>query len=243
MRQAHLRTLATRGIEVVRPLRIWGLEVYEAIDERGDNLLILSGGVIGPSWAGIGFVLEEFQIKHHHLSLGKTYILSPDTAELRSLLKQLHGLAKTSAQKEIFVPDVGFLVSDLAKKFDARVLIAPAIILACTLAVWHFQSGREVPEVEAIEPIGSISCALDLPEAEFQAWFKDQFENADKKVNELVIQSDLAIVNLQFVQSLGSTQLVNAEVQCQDGRAQKLQFRTDSQRGGDLVELGQRLDS
>jgi len=242
MRQAHLRTLATKGIEVVRPLRIPGLEVYEAIDENGTRVLIFSGGVFGPSWVAAGFALEQSGFKHTLLGLGKNYFLSQDTAELRQLLNQVRQLSRISASQEIFIPDVGFLISDLPRKFDARTLIAPAVILSITVLVWLFQLSRPVAEMEIVEPAVAISCALDLTDAEYRDWFKDQYRNADIQGSELAIQTDLGLVAIEIEQALGSTQLVSARIQCQDGRSQSFEFRTDSQSGGDLIELGERLD-
>jgi hypothetical protein len=242
MRQAHLRTLATRGIEVLSSLKIQGLEVHEAIDSQGLKLLIFGGGLFGPNWASVGFLLEQQGIKCSLLELGKTYFLSPDTQELRLFLAQVHRLSRASVREEVFIHDVGFLISDLPKKFDFRTLIAPSLILGVTLLVWSSQLARPEPEAESVEPTISISCALDLPDSEFRDWFKNQLRNTTAEGSELAIQSDLGLVTIQVAQSLGSTQLIDARVECQDGRIQSYQFRTDSQKGGDLVELGERLD-
>jgi hypothetical protein len=108
--------------------------------------------------------------------------------------------------------------------------------------IWFLQFLRPLAQVENIEPTIEINCALDLTESEFQSWFNNKVENGNTEGSELVIQSDLGLLILQIEQSLGSTQLVNARIECQDGRAQDYRFRTDSQRGGDLVELGEKLD-
>lgn len=222
--------------------KIQGLAVYEAIDGQGSKLLIFCGGALGPNWVSIGFLLEQQGIKYSLVDFGRTYFISPDTQELRWFLSQVLRLTRASVREEVFVKDVGFLISDLPKKFDARALIAPAVIFVATVLIWSLQFSSPAAVVESVEPTISISCALDLTESEFRMWLKNQVENANSKGSELVIQSDLGLVNLQIEQSLGSTQLVNARIECQDGRSQKYQFRTDSQRGGELVELGERLD-
>ena len=242
MRQADLRTLATRGIEIQSSPKIQGLEVYEALDGRGLRLLIFCGGALGPNWVSIAYLLEQQGQKYSLLDLGKTFLVSPDTHELRLLLSQVMQLTRASAQEEVFVQDVGFLTSDLPKKFDPRPLIAPAVILIITAMIWFLQFLRPLAQVENIEPTIEINCALDLTESEFQSWFNNKVENGNTEGSELVIQSDLGLLILQIEQSLGSTQLVNARIECQDGRAQDYRFRTDSQRGGDLVELGEKLD-
>lgn len=176
------------------------------------------------------------------LALGKTYFLSPDTQELRLFLGQVHRFSRASVREEVFIQDVGFLISDLPKKFDVRTLIAPSLILGVTLLVWSSLFSSPMLEVESVEPTISISCALDFTETEFRDWFKDQVRNASTEGSELIIQSDLGLVTIQIEQSLGSTQLINARVECPDGRTQSYQFRTDSKKDGDLIELGERLD-
>lgn len=242
MRQAHLRTLATRGIEVLSSLKIQGLEVHEANDSQGLKLVIFCGGLFGPNWASVGFLLEQQGIKYSLLDFGKTYFLSTDSRELRLFLGQVHRLSRASVREEVFIQDVGFLISDLPKKFDFRTLIAPSLILGVALLVWSPQLSRPQPESESSESAILISCALDLEDSEFRDWFNDQIANSMAPGSELVIQSDLGLVTIQVAQSLGSTQLINGRVECQDGRIQSYQFRTDSQKGGDLVELGERLD-
>jgi hypothetical protein len=242
MRQAHLRTLATRGIEVLSHLKIQGLEVHEAIDAQGLRMLIFRGGVLGPNWASVGFLLELQDIKYSLLDLGKTYLLSKDSQQLRLFLSQVHRLSRASSREEVFIQDVGFLISTIPKKFDVRTINTPSLILGVILLVWSLQLSTPEPEVESVEPGISLGCALDLTESEFRDWFNDQLSNSMAQGSELVIQSDLGLVTIQIAQSLGSTQLINARVECQDGKTQSYQFRTDSQKGGDLVELGERLD-
>ena len=217
--------------------------MYEAIDNTGSKLLIFSGGVLGPTWVSIGFVLEQSGIRHTLEAFGKTYFLSRDTEELRTLLGQIKRLSRLSAREEVFIADVGFLISDIPKKLNTRAIIAPAVILGVTVVIWFLELSRPVAETEIIEPTIAITCALDLADDEFGVWLKNQFENADIQNNQMVIQTDLGLVNLEIKQSLGSTQLVSARIECEDGRVQILQFRADSQLGGQLVELGERLDS
>jgi hypothetical protein len=242
MRQVQLRTLATRGIEVLNSLRIKGLKVFEAVDEQGSKLLIFCGGAIGPNWVSIGFVLEQHGIKHDLLTLGRTYFLAKDSLELRKLLGQIQDASKASARQEVFIQDVGFLASDLQKKFDPRVLIAPALIFGATIALSLLQFSSPKIELADAELEPQITCALDLTAAEFRTWLKEQFSSSESKSGQLVVQTDLGTVSLTVEQTLGSTQLINGNLDCLDGRSQRLQFRTDSQKEGDLVELGERLD-
>lgn len=241
MRQAHLRTLATRGIEVTNSLRFRGLEVYEALDDKGLRILIFSGGVLGPSWASIGFVLERSGVRHTSLTLGRTHFMAEDTQEIRKLLREVIELSKESVREEVFIDNVGFMVSHLRKKFDARNLIAPAVILGVTVAVSIIQFSQPAAKPVVVEE-SLITCALDLNEMEFQLWLQDLVQNADTKIGQLFLQTDLGAVTLEVKQAIGSTQLLDGSLVCQDGRSQQLKFRTDSLQGGSLVELGERLD-
>jgi hypothetical protein len=245
MRQAHLRTLATRGIEISSRLRIRGIEAHQAIDNHGQKLLIFTGGFLGTSWASIGFTLEQHQIRYTITSLGRPYFVCPDTQELRELLVVIPSASRASARAEILIQDVGFVKSELERKFDYRVLIAPLIILVLTLAFGSSQVQRskvhEEPEQE--QPLAAMSCALDLEKAEFGSWLTGQL--AKRKLDassQLAIQTDLGEIAIEVEQFLGSTQLIRGTVACEDGRATSLQFRTDSQQPGELIELGEKLD-
>lgn len=242
MRQAHLRTLATRGIEFRGLQNFKGLEAYEAIDGRGSELLIFSGRVFGPNWVSIGYALEQSGIRYELLHLGRTFFLVNDTQELRKLLGEMKSASRKSSRDEIFVQDIGFMASDVRRKFDSRVLIAPALILGVTVSVSLFQPSDSGIKPEDTEPTIRISCALDLAEVEFEVWLQDQIEKASTEAGQLVIATDLGIVNLEVRQALGSTLLIHGSLTCQDGRSRDLQFRTDSLQGGSLVELGERLD-
>ena len=243
MRQANLRTLAARGIEIRRALKLRGIEAYEAIEGRGNKLLVFSGGLLGPSWASVGFMLEQHQVPHAITMLGKPYFVSADTRELRKILSLMPLMSRTSAREEILIQDVGFLQSELEKKFDFRVLIAPLVILLLTLGFGSFQSSKPEPQqpvgVESAQP----SCALDLEGGEFGSWLKLQlFENKLATASQLAIQTELGKLTIEIDQVLGSTQLIDGTLSCDDGRTHSFQFRSDSQQVGDLVELGERLD-
>jgi hypothetical protein len=247
MKQAHLRTLATQGIDVGRLLKIRGLESYEGIDREGQKIIIFRGAVLGPSWASIGFVLNQQEIQHTIIDLDKPYFVAKDSQSLRLILEQIQAVSRTSSREEVFIQDVGFLVSNLGKRFDARPIIAPAVILFLTLGVAVF--GLNEPETEAAdtpgqsEPLAPISCALDLEDADFRAWLEHQVSRRSAEADaQAVIQTDLGTISLELVQKLGSAQLLSGSLDCEDGRTQSLQFRTDGQPGSGLVDLGVRLD-
>jgi hypothetical protein len=243
MRQANLRTLAARGIEIRGALKLRGIEAYEATDSRGNKLLVVSGGLPGPSWASVGHMLEQHQVPHTITMLGKPYFLSADTRELRKVLSLMPLISRTSAREEIFVQDVGFLQSELKKKFDFRVLIAPLVILILSLGFALFQTPKPATQTAQEDPTRKLSCALELGEAEFHSWLKMQLsENKLATASQLAIQTELGTLTLEIDQVLGSTQLIDGTLSCDDGRTDLFQFRSDSQQVGDLFELGERLD-
>lgn len=193
----------------------------------------------------MGFTLDQHQIRHTITPLGRPYFVCPDTQELRELLVVIPSASRASGRAEILIQDVGFIKSELEKKIDYRTLIAPFIILVLTLAFGATQilssEVREDPEQE--QPLAAISCALDLEKAEFGSWLTGQL--AQRKLDassQLAIQTDLGEIAIEVEQVLGSTQLIRGTVACEDGRATSLQFRTDSEQPGELIELGEKLD-
>ncbi len=240
MRQVQLRTLAARGIAVQGALKISGLDAYEALSGGGNSVLVFSGAVIGPSWVSIGHVLETHDLRFSIVSLGRPYFVADDSSQLRSVLEVLWLVSKQSSRDEVFVKGEGFLVSQIRKRFDARVLIAPAALLAFVLTIGF---GLGESEQESIEEVLPLTCALELSDKEFASWLKDQiFSREQTKANQLVIQTEMGVINLTVEQTLGSTQLISGTFGCEDGRSISLQFRTDAQQGGGFVELGPRLD-
>lgn len=167
--------------------------------------------------------------------------MAEDTQELRKLLREVLQVSRESVRAEVFIEDVGFMVSDLRKKFDARNLIAPALILGVTVAVSLMQFSQPEAEPEHIEQ-KVVTCAIDLTQVDFRLWLQDLVQNTDTKIGQVFLQTDLGEVTLEVIQAIGSTQLLDGSLVCQDGRSQQLKFRTDSLQGGALVELGERLD-
>lgn len=243
MRQSDLRTLAAREVEVGVPVRIRGIECHEALNSAGEKLLIFSGSPLGPSWVSFGFWLDKHGIEYRLMFLSRTFLLSVDNPELRQLLKQVHTASKLSTRSEVLVEDVGFLTSHLKKKFDVRILIPPGAVLSLIVLGAFFPLSEPATELEILDSEPAISCALDLPERDFRSWLNLQVSDKSKAaIDQLVIETELGTLSLIIQQTLGSAQLIYGTLGCQDGRLVEMQFRTDSQHGGNLVELGERLD-
>jgi hypothetical protein len=241
MRQPHLRTLAAQGIAVRVRLKIRGLDVYEAIRETGDRVLIFSGAVIGPGWPSIHYVLETAKISFSIVDLGKPYFVAADSSQLREVLGSLWLVSKHGVRDEVFVNGEGFLSTELRKRFDARVLIAPIALLVFMVPIGA--SYLIQPEDKTTQEAKALTCALDLSDSEFQVWLKEQIVMREQTpAKQLVIQTELGVINLTVEQTLGSTQLISGTLECQDGRSIDLQFRTDAQSGGGFLDLGQELD-
>ena len=97
----------------------------------------------------------------------------------------------------------------------------------------------EDPEPEAT----LLTCALDMVESEFNSWLKTQISGREvSSARTFVIRTDLGEINMEIEQSLGSTQFVTGVFNCEDNRSKRFQFRTDSQPGRALVDLGSSLD-
>ena len=76
---------------------------------------MLSGALLGTSWAAIGNALESQSIEFTIMTLGRPHLLAVDTSQLRSVLEDIELASKRSRSDEVFVKDVGFLVSGLRK--------------------------------------------------------------------------------------------------------------------------------
>jgi hypothetical protein len=241
MRQAHLRTLAARGISVQGALKISGLDAYQATGEAGQATLVFSGAAAGPSWVSIGQILESSDVGFSLVTLSRPYFVVDDSSEVRQLLEGILPVSRQSVREEVFVEGQGFLVSVLPKKFDARLLIAPISVLVGTMAFafWILGKPAQSPD-SAVIP---LACAIDMTQAEFASWLQEQILTTDESVaDQLVIRTELGIIDLTIEQTLGSTQLMSGAFSCEDGRSTTLQFRTDSEQAGSFVDLGQGLD-
>jgi hypothetical protein len=222
-------------------MRIDGLDAYEALDDGGGRVVVFGGALIGPSWVSIGHVLEAHDFTFSIVSLGRPYLIADDSSQLRSLLQLLWSVSKRSSRDEVFVPDEGFLLSEIPRRFDLRVLIAPAALLAVVIALGT--SSLIAPQEEKSIEVLPITCALEMNESEFEAWLKEQiFERDQTSAKQLVIQTEMGLINLTIEQTLGSAQLIRGTFGCDDGRSITLQFRTDEKQGGGFVELGPKLD-
>jgi len=243
MRAAHFRTLAAQSIAVSGKLRVPGLETYEAIANRDTRVLIFSGSLLGPSWASIGRLLEIHELQFSIVQLGRPYLLAKDTPRLRSLLHLARSVSRISHRDEVFIKDEGFLESKLRKKFDLRVLIAPALALIATVALGANFLREPVPVQDTQLQPTIISCALEMTGREFTLWLGEQISTREAvSTNQLVIQTDLGVIELAVDQALGSTLFMRGSFSCDDGRSKHLKFRTDALQRGYIVEIGPGLD-
>jgi hypothetical protein len=222
-------------------MRISGLDAYEGLDDGGRRVVVFSGALVGPSWVSIGHILETHAFTFSIVRLGRPYFVTDDSSQLRQVLQLLWSVSKQSSRDEVFVQEDGFLVSEIPRRFDPRVLIAPAALLAVVTAIGA-TSLIEPKQEQTIEVL-EMTCALEMRESEFATWLKEKiFEREQTSAKQLVIQTDIGVINLTIEQTLGSTQLISGTFGCDDGRSITLQFRTDEKQGGGFVELGPKLD-
>jgi len=88
-----------------------------------------------------------------------------------------------------------------------------------------------------------ISCVLDLPADEFNQWVAKSFQGRGSTNSpEVLVQSALGNLFLKIQQTLGSTQSVMGQVECEDGRSRMLHYRLDASASGNLIEIGQDLN-
>ncbi len=244
MRQAEQRTLAALGFGGLKPIKMPGLRAFEALDQTGRSTLIFRGSISGPSWPSIIFLIDSNQIPHTTAWVGKIYLVIDDTASNREFLGTVLRNTQLSNRNEVFITDVGFAISEVKRRFEYRILIAPLTIFSLmAIGLMVVTSNSQAPVAEQEQAV-SINCAIDLDDVAFSRWISDQVKSAMSRGSDaVVIKTQVGTLSLTVKQSLGKTLRITATLSCDDGRSLDVQFRTDSSGVGDLVKLGSKLDS
>jgi hypothetical protein len=243
MRQIHERVLVAKGYYLGKPLSASNLRVYQARDQLGSEFLFVRGKILGPSWPSIAKVLDESQIEYALIEAGNIWLVAPDSERVRHVLLAISKLAKHSNSEVVLVPEVGFVAAGIKKRLETRNLLGPVIVALLSMGL--FIVPTLIPEQEALEQPKQveISCALDLPADEFNKWVAESFEGrGTSNAAEVQVQSELGTLFLKIQQTLGSTQSVMGQVECEDGRSRKLHYRLDASASGNLIEIGQDLN-
>jgi hypothetical protein len=118
-------------------------------------------------------------------------------------------------------------------------------MLIALLSSGLFFVPNAVPEQEIFDDAKQpeISCALDLSAGELRDWVAASLEGrGSTRSAEVLVQSELGTLTLEIQQTLGSTQSVKGQIDCDDGRSKKLHYRLDASANGNLVEIGQELN-
>jgi hypothetical protein len=243
MRQIHERVLTAKGYYLGKPSSAPGLRVYQAQDQLGSEFLLVRGKTFGPSWPAIAKVLDESQIEYALIEAGRIWLIAPDLERVRQILLGLSKLAKQSASEEVLIPEVGFVSAGIKKRFELRTLLGPVLIALLSMGL--FLVPAMVTEQESLELAKQpdISCALDLSTGELRDWVAASLEGRGSTSSaEVLVQSELGTLTLEIQQTLGSTQSVTGQIDCDDGRSKKLHYRLDASANGNLVEIGQELN-
>jgi hypothetical protein len=243
MRQIHERVLVAKGYCLGKPISATRLRVYLAQDQLGSEFLFVRGTIAGPSWPSIAKVFDESQIEFALVEAGSIWLVAPDIERVRHLLSGLNKIAKQSLSEEVLVPEVGFVSAGIKKRLELRTLLGPVSIALLSMGL--FLVPAMVPEQESLEQSkpAEISCALDLSAGEFSDWVAASLEGRSSTSSaEVLVQSALGTLTLEIKQTLGSTQSVTGQIDCEDGRSKKLHYRLDTSANGNLVEIGQDLN-
>lgn len=243
MRQVHARLLIARGYYLGKPISAPRMHIYQAQDQLGIEFLLTRGKILGPSWPSIAKVLDESQIEYSLIELGHVWLVLLASQGARQILSGLSKLAKQSASQEVLVPETGFVSAGIKKRFEPRTLVGPALITLMSLGLFF---GLNLAPEQAIyedpkQP--EVSCALDLSADEFNDWVAESLERRESNSSaEVLVQAKLGTLSLKIQQTLGSTQSVRGQIDCEDGRSKKLHYRLDASANGNLVEIGQELN-
>jgi hypothetical protein len=243
MRQIQARLLVARGYYLGKPIPAPSIRIYQAHDQLGSEYLLTRGKILGPSWPTMAKVFDDSQIEYSLIEVGSIWVVVPDSQRTRQILSSLNKLAKQSASEEVLVPEVGFVSAGMKKRFELRTLVGPVLIALLSLGLYFVPN--LVPEQEVLDDPKQpdISCALDLSAGEFRDWVAASFEGrVSTSSAEVLLQSELGTLTLKIEQTLGSTQSVMGQIECDDGRSKKLHYRLDASANGNLVEIGQKLN-
>jgi hypothetical protein len=243
MRQAQLRTLNAMGYTLGDKLKITGLRSYRCVNSLGHEVLLVRGELLGPSWPSIAWYLEQRGEEFKLIEAGGVWLVVEKKSATSELLAEFIVAAKHSSQQEVYLPQVGFATSEVRKRFEARLLVAPALILMLTLSIAFFRPSEPPIESTLLEQETQISCALDLASDEFDRWLEQRiFDALDQSKDEVILQTELGLLNLITEGSIGSTKRLAGYLECQDGRSLELHLRADSSGKGSLIQLGEKLD-
>jgi hypothetical protein len=188
-------------------------------------------------------VFDDSQIEYSFIEVGSIWVVVPNSQRTRQILSGLNKLAKQSASEEVLVPEVGFVSAGMKKRFELRTLVGPVLIALLSLGLYFVPN--LVPEQEVLDDPKQpdISCALDLSAGEFRDWVAASLEGRGSTSSaEVLVQSELGTLTFEIQQTLGSTQSVTGQIDCDDGRSKKLHYRLDASANGNLVEIGQELN-
>jgi hypothetical protein len=243
MKQAHRRLLAARGLELGQQQKFNRLLVFEAVESTGHNVLAIRSSFLGPSWPSVVWALSRAEVEIKIIEAIRVWVIAPDSPLVRGVLEQLSALAKVSARDLVLVPEVGFVSTGVDKRFEPRVLIGPSVVLLAILTLSFWPIAPQEDQTAVVSEANSVSCVLDLESRELKDWISSTISaNQMPGSGSLVIQEDLALLNLEVGQVLGSTQEISGYLECQDGRKQNLHYRVDASASGTLVPLVQKLD-
>ena len=243
MRQIQARLLVARGYYLGKPIPAPSIRIYQAHDQLGSEYLLTRGKILGPSWPTMAKVFDDSQIEYSLIEVGSIWVVVPDSQRTRQILSDLNKLVKQSASEEVLVPEVGFVSAGMKKRFELRTLVGPVLIALLSLGLYFVPN--LVPEQEVLDDPKQpdISCALDLSAGEFRDWVAASLEGRGSTSSaEVLVQSELGTLTLEIKQTLGSTQSVTGQIDCDDGRSKKLHYRLDASANGNLVEIGQELN-
>lgn len=241
MSQSQVRLFAAMGFLVVGKLSFRCLKAFQAQDPGGSRRLLVQGKVLGPGWPSIALHLESHGTSPKLLEIAGVWLEIEDTDSNRQVLNSFALAYKQSRAQEVLIPGQGFATSGLPKRFDYRVLLAPALVLVVTLAL-VFVPKPGGTEVE-LEPVQEIRCALDLESDELNFWVSSQLLlNKGQEAKQFVMQTELGLLDIKTESLIGSTGFFSGYLQCSDGRSKQLAFRADSEAPETLVWLKQEKD-
>ena len=235
------RKLNALGYQLGPKLKIPGLEVVTLENQSGQQMLLIGGLVLGPTWPQIYLYLSKLNPPPRFVSVGKTpFVLIEDSSEARRLLELLPRDIRANRGREVHIEDIGFVELETKSVRQVRSLLLPAVAVVGVVVLGIlWKPPISTPKDPRTAEIG-VTCIVDASQAEFENWLAHTLGSEQlSQGTVLEISTDLAQVEITVESTIGSAAKLSGIAVCEDGRELVINHRVDVSGTGTVLELGQ----
>jgi hypothetical protein len=241
MKVMESRKLNALGYQLGPKLKVPGLEVVTLENQSGQQMLLIGGLVLGPTWPQIYLYLSKLNPPPRFVSVGKTpFVLIEDSSEARRLLELLPRDIRANRGLEVHIEDVGFVELEAKSVRQVRSLLLPAATVVGVFVLGILWKPPISPGTDAKTEETGVSCIVDASKAEFDQWLSRALISQQTSQGQVLeISTGLAQIELTVESTIGSAARVSGIAVCEDGRELVINHRVDVSGTGTLLELGQ----